>query len=403
LKTSRRWRRWGALGAVAAAVVAAGIVAGSAIEGTTATRAATKYTDFAGGGANSISVETFRPSVIFVNAGDSVEFTNPYEEIHTVTFLAAGQKEPDLIVPKGPATAGPPTLIFNPQVAFPAPAQGSASFDGTSYVNSGILNKGQSFVVSFPKEGTYKFICVIHEGMEGTVQVLRSGVTVPTQAARDFEAKTQLDAALAKGEQAAAAVQTGKSTNAAGKTTWTVATGPSVSQVDVMRFIPTRLQINVGDTVTWNNTTLVPHTVTFTSGAAAPELVLPQPSGSGPPDLVLNPQVLFPANAGPNYDGTGYVNSGFIGAGPEATAGTSFSLTFTKAGTYTYICVLHADQGMAGTIVVGTGVTPPSTGDAGIARSPAGGRLLGLAGFGLAALLALGFLIRTRSASAARA
>jgi len=399
MKISRKWRRWGATAALAGAIVAAGIVAGGVIEGTGPTRAATKYTDFVGGGASSISVETFRPSVIFVNAGDSVEFTNPYEEIHTVTFLAPGQKEPDLIVPKGPATAGPPTLIFNPQVAFPTPASGAATFDGTAYVNSGILNKGQSFVVTFPKEGTYKFMCVIHPGMEGTVQVIRSGVTVPTQAARDFEAKTQLDAALAKGEQAAAAVQTGKTTNAAGKTTWSVATGPSVGQVDVMRFIPTRLQVNVGDTVTWNNTTPVPHTVTFTSGAAAPELVLPQPSAGGPPDLVVNPQVLFPVNAGPNYDGTGYVNSGFIGAGPEATAGTSFSLTFTKPGTYTYICVLHADQGMAGTIVVGTGVTPPSTGDAGIAGSPSGERMIGLAAFGAAAALALGFILRARRTS----
>jgi hypothetical protein len=92
---------------------------------------------------------------------------------------------------------------------------------------------------------------------------------------------------------------------------------------------------------------------------------------------VLAPSVLFPA--GPrSFDGTGYVNSGFIGTGEEATGGRSYSLTFTKAGTYAYLCVLHADQGMAGVVEVvaggaggagGTGggvVRPPSTGDGGL-------------------------------------
>src|ERR1041385_2572747 len=73
--------------------------------------AATQYTNNVGGGAAGISVETFRPKVIFVNQGDSVRFVNPYEEIHTVTYAPDG-KYPDFIVPSGPPPKnGPPTLI----------------------------------------------------------------------------------------------------------------------------------------------------------------------------------------------------------------------------------------------------------------------------------------------------
>ena len=47
------------------------------------------------------------------------------------------------------------------------------------------------------------------------------------------------------------------------------------------------------------------------------------------------------------YDGTTLVNSGVLG--PTQ----SFSLKFTKAGTYTYHCIFHDDtENMIGTVVV---------------------------------------------------
>ena len=71
----------------------------------------------------------------------------------------------------------------------------------------------------------------------------------------------------------------------------------------------------------------------------------------------------------------------------------------TKAGTYTYVCLLHADQGMAGTIVVSDKaaaapsspgpIKAPNTGTGGATRT--GGSLLpallmlAIAGVGLAA------------------
>jgi plastocyanin len=360
-----------------AAILALALIAVAGLVSDGHARAASKYTVLAGGGRAGLAVEAFFPSNVFVNEGDTVDFTNPYEEIHTVTFLGKDEKAPDLVLPVGPPPkSGPPSLGFNPKVAAPTPGK---TYDGSAYTNSGILNKGQTFSLTFPKQGTFPFLCVVHPGMVGTVQVLAPGVHVPDQKQLDYEATQRLSADVAKGEAAAAAARPGRNE---------VINVPSVGQVDIMRFLPTRLSVGVGETVTFKNDTPVPHTVTFTSGQAAPALT----DAMG----VLNPGVLFPARPSPNYEGTGYYNSGFLGTGPEATAGTTFSLTFTKPGTYSYICVLHADQGMAGVIQVGAdggaaaggaAITPPSTGDAGLA----GQRSLTPWLMGAGGVLALGF------------
>jgi plastocyanin len=348
----------------------------------TGTKAAAKYTVQAGGGGRGISVEMFRPKDILIHVGDSVEFVNPYEEIHTVTFLG-DTKAPELIVPAGaPPKAGPPKLMFNPQVAFPTT---QTSYTG-GYANSGIIGKGQSYSLTFNNVGSYSFLCILHPGMVGSVQVLGAGTTVPTQAAYDADAKAQLDKAIAAGQASAAATKTTNTKNANGSTTYGVAIPQSVGQSDVMQFAPVSLNIAVGDTVAWANNTAVPHTVTYAAGTT-PELTVPEPQPAGPPNLVLNPAVLFPSMPPvTSFSGAGYVNSGFLGTGPEATAGTNFSLTFSKAGTYLFICVLHADQGMTSVITVGGGaatggaVTPPSTGDGGlVAGQPASFALYGFA------------------------
>jgi plastocyanin len=346
----------------------------------------------------------FRPEVLLVAQGDTIEWVNPYEEIHTVTFVpgTAGQSgfeiaaEVPFIMPLGPAPLpgvapppGPPKLGINPQVAVPSPASGVASVTGSTYINSGILGKGQSFTATFPQQGAFRFLCIVHPFMEVNVQVLPSGTTVPTQAMIDAEAAGQLADQLAKGQASAAAARPGA---------LEVIQAPSVEFTSVNRFIPRTIQVRVGETVTWRNPTPVPHTVTFNlppGPPGAPPFLAPEPQASGPPLLVLAPSVLFPA--GPrSFDGTGYVNSGFIGIGEEATGGSSYSLTFTKAGTYSYICALHVDQGMAGVIEVvdgpagtGTGgvVRPPSTGDAGLASSA--GRDSTVYYFAGAAMLAL--------------
>lgn len=136
-------------------------------------------------------------------------------------------------------------------------------------------------------------------------------------------------------------------------TTWNVLIGgESVDQaLQAQAFLPTSITINEGDTIKWTMNAAFVHTVTFLSGGPVP----PEPIPSGEDGLLmLNPQNAFPV-AGPNYDGTGFVNSGIID-----TKGNNWSLTFTKAGTYSYVCVLH--PGMAGQVVVqAAGSTLPMT------------------------------------------
>jgi plastocyanin len=247
-------------------------------------------------------------------------------------------------------------------------------------VNSGIIAKGTpatSFSVTFPKGGSFEFICIVHPFMTGTVNVLPPGTWVAPQADIDRNAARTLEAELAKGE-AIAATQPGRRV----ANGWEVVTPGAPPGIAINRFAPARVQIGVGETVTWRNDFEgPPHTVTFGWQPSPTGFLSIEPAGDGPPNLFLDPRVAFPAKPTPNYEGTGYYNSGLISTGAEATGGSSFSLTFTKAGTYPYVCVLHVDMGMAGVVVVGDGIgtspgapgriAPPATGDAGLAEDPA--------------------------------
>jgi plastocyanin len=115
--------------------------------------------------------------------------------------------------------------------------------------------------------------------------------------------------------------------------------------VTVFRFLPGRIVIHAGQTVTWNNVDAeVPHTVTF--GAEPPG----GPFGSfGPSGAAVPGAPGTPNHATLGSPGTA-ANSGFIGAG--LPFGTTFTATFTAPGTYNYICALHDTLGMKGTIVV---------------------------------------------------
>ena len=76
------------------------------------------------------------------------------------------------------------------------------------------------------------------------------------------------------------------------------------------------------------------------------------PQANAAPKLLVNVKVLAPSPAQPApYAGTGYFNSGLLVAGvPDMPQ--EYSLTFTKPGTYKYLCQVHDASGMNGTITV---------------------------------------------------
>ncbi len=162
-------------------------------------------------------------------------------------------------------------------------------------------------------------------------------------------------------------------------------------------FIPQNIQINTGESITWDNPTSVPepHSVTFLQDKkyfpqyATPFLVSNstefQPvdpnSNSEPvfapaqPDeatktvVTVNARAFMPVvldssgekvtylqpNSNYTMDGTeSYVNSGWLWPEGQAPPGSppisKFTLTFEKSGTYSYLCNVH--PWMTGSVVV---------------------------------------------------
>jgi hypothetical protein len=66
--------------------------------------------------------------------------------------------------------------------------------------------------------------------------------------------------------------------------------------------------------------------------------------------MVLNPEVTRPVKPEATYDPDRYFNSGLIGIFAEG--GLGWALTFEEPGTYDYVCVVHEELGMEGTITV---------------------------------------------------
>src|SRR5258708_8432829 len=129
-------------------------------------------------------------------------------------------------------------------------------------------------------------------------------------------------------------------THAAPPTKWTVIVGGASADTSIYAnaFFPQALEIGVGDTVTWIFEGF--HNVALLGGGAAPPFAVPEGD-----KMYWNPLILFPAGD-QSYDGTGYHNSGV--PGPDGRL--SYTLTFTKAGRYSYICGIHS--GMRGMVIV---------------------------------------------------
>ena len=123
--------------------------------------------------------DAFLPNEIWINAGDSIQWTwRTKNEPHTVTLLAPETST----FPTPPPPAGPPVgppFVFPNICPSPNPyAGGSATYDGTTCVSTGLMNGGMApstFTVTFPNAGNYKLVCLIHPNMNGTIHVLQIG------------------------------------------------------------------------------------------------------------------------------------------------------------------------------------------------------------------------------------
>jgi LPXTG-motif cell wall-anchored protein len=328
------------VGATLALAVCGGALAAPA-------RAATTWHVTVGGESadHALQAQAFLPTQITINQDDTITWTTGAEFVHTVTFLSDGTPPP-VVAPDG-------NMIIQPAAtAFPS---GGPSYDGNGFVNSGLLEgKGKTFALTFTKAGTYGYFCLLHPGMVGQVVVQASGSAYPlTQALIDAQANAELYDKLGRANQDLQNSKLTSKPNANGTTNYTVVNGAGGNQASVLRFVPVDLEVKPGDSVTWlGNDPHEVHTVTFYDPAGkVPDFIVPQPQASGPPKLVI------PHAAPENdtaVDSLDLYNSGLL------LPGQTYTYTFPTPGTYTYVCVVHAPQGMFGKIVVAAGAIPGS-------------------------------------------
>jgi plastocyanin len=254
----------------------------------------------------------FLPGTITIDAGDSIVWRAGSADIHTVVLPGAGGQ----IAPYDPSSYQPTS---NP------------TYDGSIYTASSVLTllpaqagvpfTSVAYRLTFTKPGTYTYMCSVHMGMQGTVIVQAVGAAYPhTQRYYDEQARGQRARLLAEGrglyDQAEDIA-----------TSHHVAAGISNDDVGVMRFVRQTVTIHVGQSVTFTNMSMDPHTVTFGAEIGNPALPWGDPT---------------------RFDGSSPLNSGFLGI----TAPASFTITFTRAGTFQYKCALHDYMGMVGTVIV---------------------------------------------------
>ena len=280
----------------------------------------------------------FLPNELWVHVGTSVTWTFPTNEIHTVTFLKPGQTRPAF------------------PVGCPGTTPSGSGVMDTVCVNSGTLIGGQTYTVQFPAAGNFKLVCLVHTDMTGVVHVLNLAEPLPhdqaflNRQAQDNRSDLLSDASRLQGRGTETAERTSKNEVTAGISE-IVATGGGVQTSSVMRFMRDKIEVRVGDTVEWTNSAPnVPHTVTFGAEPANPQAP-PSVGVTTDADGALHAVISSPTDS---------VHSGLLREAPQERVGlaqspsgpTRFRVTFRAPGTFNYICVLHDDLGMKGTVVV---------------------------------------------------
>ena len=314
-----------------------------------------------GAGDDTLVSFGFFPSTLRIRAGDTVVWKLNSDERQVVTFTSEEPPEEFLPVPGG--SPGSREFMINPQTTFPSRQPGAPveTYSGKGFVTSGAMSKealgppgtppNDTFAVTFDTPGTYEY----GELLKGTIIVEPSNAAdIPTQAEIDALAQQELAPIQAVLEELQAAVASGlvmeKESGPDGTDIWLVQAGVGSPEAMALDFVTKDLTIKLGDTVFWTSDFI--HTVTFNPGPPPPEFVIPTPQEGGPPLLLVNPEVMFPVKHSAEFDPSQYYNSGLIGFGGELPGGSGFSLTFNQTGTFHYVCVLHRELGMKGTVTV---------------------------------------------------
>ncbi len=289
----------------------------------------------------------FLPNEIWIHAGDSIRWTFPTHERHTLTFLRPGQTRPPGFGP-----------TFGILVGCPGTTPDGSSFDGSACVTSDVLLLDQdtttppTYSVTFPTAGNFKFVCLIHADMTGVVHVADPAQALPHDQ-NFYDRYPQNEQLRLLGDASGIADRSDDAQGgdvAAGIGEIVTTTGAGSQTISLMRFVRQTIVVRVGDTVEW--TSLDPsinHTVTF--GA--------EPADPRPPSANVTP-TLDGARQATIASSNDSVNSGFLSPAPQDRANlaqsnpgvTRLRVTFASPGTFNYICAVHDQLGMKGTVIV---------------------------------------------------
>jgi plastocyanin len=287
-----------------------------------------------------IAVTEYLPEAVSIRAGSTVEWRLAGPEPHSVTFLPPGQTPPSPGSPEGQALFAPST----------PPA---TSYDGRSLVNSGLQPLGPApappFRLTFPNAGEFSYLCVIHPQMTGTITVVGEGAAVDSQADINERADREVNMWLEEGRAAKKTLtETApkQTPNPDGSTTWTYEMGATTEHTDVLAFAPAVGEVRPGDSVSFVNNSLAPHTASFAAGGQLPQNPtdpsVGAPTGPSPFTLRLTGgpynSGLLPPKAPPNN--------------PPPEPARTYTYVIPEAGEYPYVCLLHVPSGMAGAIKV---------------------------------------------------
>jgi plastocyanin len=271
----------------------------------------------------------------------------------------------------------PPTDINTPCPKRAQPAfTGRQAFYSSGFIPYQGTDRDNTFrvpIAADAKPGTYHFICLFHgPGMNGALTIVPKGGSIPSQSTVDQQAQSQIDQFAKPLVTAFSDAKKGRypvKLNTPYKFVLAGYGSPQENDVhgygNISEFYPKTTDIKVGDTLRWlvvadfhNVAFDVPRyfpefsvakdgRVTWNPQAigpvASPGLPASQEGGPSPTPTEVTPQI---TNGG-SYDGSHFISSGLGGGGP---ADIGYALTFTKAGTYHYACLIHPQ--MVGTVIV---------------------------------------------------
>jgi plastocyanin len=310
------------------------------------------------GGNGTADVDGFSLKTVTVHVGDKVRWS--FNGFHTVTFPKKGTTVP-FVLPDATAKytgfndPGGTPFWFNGQAQLnlsklAVTRQGGKTENGTKLNGSGAPLSGnlKPYTLKFTKTGTFSYVCEIHPGMTGKVKVVAKSKAIPSAKADKKTAANLLAA------EAAAAKQQAKLKPPAG----TIQGGNDKGAVIQLRFFPKTLHVAVGAPVTLKVTSrLEVHTFAFGPSAFLQQTAAAFAGPAANGEFAFNPMVAFPSDVPtlPPYDGTahgnGFISSGLLDGDPNSPSPSSTKITFSKAGTYSFICLVHPF--MHGTVVVG--------------------------------------------------